>query len=639
MKKIILLLVICLLPLLVEGKSLTISPNLIDKTYIIGDPQLSPITVTISNNDNTSFNTSLSVVDLSDFVYLSKQGLDFNGTESKSFIVYFNVSSSATVGLKTEKIIYSDGTNEYIPVYLNIKKVETGCKLIANEDYRESINIKTPPYSEEFSVKVSSKCTKGITINSLREDGTFTFPSGKQPLRLKGAVPSGEYEPGDTFKYTIEYDTSELDLKTYYPSIIIDAIDNNNDDSIGKTIKYQITVVGNKPSPSGNYSQAIFPECSLSTTNVLLENSYNLICTNYVDQNILIDIGIDPEYIRGNSRDYDDSLKKYSWSFNPLKEGKTKMTIQFKYEGAPIGDTKVFNLDITKTIKASVSGVQFKFIPSIDSLKDGSNVSVLVKANNTEEIVTSGVTILVNGNRIVDGNGNDINYFTVKAGTNYEINANTPYGSLYTTIMIPKPTIGLSASKLNPEIDEVVTITPTPSNARLFYSNSYSSNVEIYNNAFTPNAEGLHVITAYLDGYNNNNLTIDVSKKLVILTELPVKIKKNQLVALQLSKLANWCVLYSKDNTTIPINYKDENENEYCRENNGEVSFMPKDNGVYYLRLRGSDVASWTIKGNKFLTILKYVGLVLLAGIVIFFVVIGLRKKGEKEESPSKYSM
>lgn len=623
MKKIILLIIFLLMINLVNAKSLTVTPTIIDREYYLGDNQLSDISITIENKDNTSFAISLSKEGTSsNFFNISETSLYFNETQSKSFNVEFNIPQTTSTDLYTGKIKYGTESNEYIPVYINVKKREslTECRLVIPEEYRQSIRRTTKPYTEDFAFKIASVCIDGISLLGIKEDKVYRMESGFQPIRLSGAIPSGEYEGGDTVSFTIEYDVSELAKETYTSNIIINAINKLNDASITKVLKFLITVTGDMPTQyEGNISTiTTFPSCSISTTSLVANDTYEVVCSNVVDPNINIKMHPDLDYLEGMRVVNDEENKQFKWVFKPKKLGETTLKVSFELFGNPVGPTEEFKLYITTTYVSAGTSMKFALfgpdgkIENCDTLKGEDTLVIQMRDNKTDNIIANYV-IYKDGSKI-DGSS-----FTVEQGRNYLLSATSPnYHSVDLTCKIPNKPVSISLFPSEIEIGSQFSVTTNPENVTLYWDGS-----EIVS-PYTPIVSGKHKLKAVEEGFQETEIEVDVKEKLSFLTEPPEKLKVDKETIIELNRPTTWTIYYGKKNDTMDMLYS--------AGESSIISFTPNEKGYYQLNIKENKYVwktgfTW---GNWFKNIV--IGLVVILLIVLAIKVIKSRG-GKKEES------
>src|SRR3990167_7711084 len=387
---ILLLLIILVLVPNSFAKSLTISPSAISIDYILGDSQPADKSISFTNADNTSFSIALTKNGTGTNLYnISATTMGFNGTQSKAITLKFGISSETSPDLYSSRIWHGSG-DEFIPVFITVKAktvTTTGCKLLLpSELFSRSIKKGTQPFSQDFLLQVSNKCTEGIRITDIRESGQVTVTEqGLQPIRLSGLIPKGSFEKGQTVTMNVEFDVSELQLGDYRLSIIITSTE--GDEQLTQKMDFRIFVVGTASAISNNTFSTL-PTCSPSSSDLRLGQTYQIICNNVIDSNIKLNIdgGDALNYLKGLS--YDNPSNQIVWSFTPIKLGNTKLRAYFTFNGVPIGEVKEYELRIAQTSGGGLgTKLEFDFFPktlNIDTLKGGDTFSVLINAINPD---------------------------------------------------------------------------------------------------------------------------------------------------------------------------------------------------------------------------------------------------------------
>lgn len=572
------------------AKSLSTSPSAISIDYTLGDSQPADKSITFTNADNTSFSIALTKNGTGTGLYnISATTLGFNGSESKSITIKFGISPDTSPDLYSSKIVYGDG-DEFIPFFIAVKAkstTTTGCKLLLpSELFSRSIKKGTQPFSQDFLLQVSNKCTEGLKITDIRESGQVTVTEqGLQPIRLSGLIPKGSFEKGQTMTMNVEFDVSELQLGDYRSSIIITSTE--GDEQLTQKMDFRIFVVGTASASSNNTFSAL-PSCSPSSSDLRMGQTYQFICNNVIDSNIKLNIDGDAlNYLKGVS--YDNPSNQIIWTFTPIKLGNTKMRTYFTFNGVPIGEIKEYEMRIGQTSGGGLgTKLMFDFFPKtldINNLKGGNTFSVLMKAVNPDAVNDSG-TIIDEVVLYKDGVLISERSFNVKAGESFTLSASAVgFSSIEKTINVPLELISLSYLPYDIEIGGNVTFTTTPSDAKIFLDGAEIPKIHIFNEIGTKN------LVLKREGYGENTISVVVTEPLRTLSEIPEKIKIGEDVVIEYSKAVDWTVLVAENNQTSQI---------FLQGSDNAVKFTPDRKAVYDVYVRSELIASYDLTGLTF---------------------------------------
>lgn len=572
------------------AKSLTTSPSAISIEYTLGDSQLADKSITFTNADNTSFSLALTKNGTGTGLYnISSSIFEFNGSESKAITIKFGISPDTSPDLYSSKIVYGDGA-EFIPVFIAVKAkitTTTGCKLfLPSELFSRSIKKGTSPFTQDFLLQVSTKCTSGITITDIRESGQVTVTEqGLQPIRLTGLIPKGNFEKGHTMIMNVEFDVSELQLGDYRSSIIITSTE--GDEQLTQKMDFRIFVVGTASALSNNTFSTL-PSCSPSSSDLKMGQTYQFICNNVVDSNIRLSIDGDAlNYLKGIS--YDNPSNQIIWTFTPIKLGNTKMRTYFTFNGVPIGELKEYDLRIAQTSGGGLgTKLKFDFFPkdlNIDGLNGGNTFSVLMKAVNPDAENESG-TILNDVVLYKNGVQTSDRSFTVNAGESFTLSASAVgFNSIEKTIIVPFQLISLSYSPLDIEMGKNITFTTNPSDAKIILDGVEIPNIFIFKEVGTKN------LVLQREGYGKNTISVVVTEPLRALSEIPENINIEKEVIIEYNKPVDWTVLIAENNQTSQI---------FVQGGNNIVKFIPDRKAVYDIYVRSELVASYDLTGLTF---------------------------------------
>lgn len=618
----------------VLAKDLSVTPSAISIDYNLGDSQPSDKSITFENSDNTSFSIALTKNGTGTNYYnLSAYTLGFNGTESKTINMNFGISEDAAPDLYSSRIWYGDG-DEYIPVFINVKaksSTSTGCKIILpSELYQISIKKGTNPFTDNFLLKISNKCENGLTITDIRESGQVVqTEQGKQPIRLTGSVPKGDYEKGQTMDMNVEFDVSELSLGDYRSSIVITSTE--GDEQITQKIDFRIFVVGTASSVT-NETFSTLPTCNPITTDLQIGKTYQLICNNVVDSNIKLNINEESmEYLKGLSSER--PTNQIIWSFTPTKLGNAKLKFYFTYEDLLMGEMQEYDLRISQTPSGALgTKLMFDFYPKsldIDNLKASDTFSVLIKAINPDIVNDTG-TIIDNAVLYKDGQQITDNTFTVNSGQKFTLSASAiGFGSIDRYIEVPNQMVSISYPP-DVEVGRNVTFVTNPEDALFYIDGIQSSKTYIFTET------GSHTIRAEKEGYESNEFSLTVTEQLRLLSEYPKKIKIGDEFVVEYNKPIHWYVSIQEGNNTESLLFTEGNGN--------YVQFIPDREGIYKIYVRNELIATYELNKFNFGTIIIVVVVVIV--IVLLFMAYqrgyfksSNKEKGEKPKQKAPFEM
>ena len=607
MKKLELILVLLLFIPLVSAIDLSVTPATITKSYTKGGAIPENIILEVKNNDNQSFASSITKSGLASSIFsLSADSLSFIGIDSKALTVSFqNLNADTPAGQYTGSINFN-GTEKVSISITVIEEIITGCRIVTyGGDYRDSISRNIEPFKKRFNFKIAKECGI-VTVNNIREDGTFTLESGTQPIALTGLVPTGEYDGGELLAYEIEFNVKDLSQGTYDSRIIIEASDSEDKD-ISKVINFQIKVLGSKPTPYTQNDTIVYPNCNPDTNNLLINNSYKIMCSNVVSPGLKIRFLPDLEYFEGITVESKEDLNQVIYHFKPIKEGSAEIRVSYELSGSPIGASPVFKYQISISPISFGTKMKFHFFPPLAELKEGDIVSVLVKDNQSDYILGA-VNLYLNGIKM-EGNS-----FIVEQGKSYTLSASlTGYSPLEEIIKIENPDIILYLSKATPDVGDIITVIPTPQNLTIYLELNGTS----INNNFIINNAGTYTVTATASGYKKTNITFDVIDKLVVLTTIPEKVKLGQKLIIELSREAPWSLTYRANNKTDT--YPETIYSSTSQVINLEI---PNKKGLYFFYVDGSELIVWDNRGMSFnwkwiLVILAIIGILIFGSKLI----------------------
>lgn len=589
-KILLLFAMVLVLSIAINALTLSTSPTAISFDYVIGDSQPAQKTITftrtseLNRTDVVSLNKSGEGIT---FYNISATSITFevNQTE-KALQVNFGIPQDADTKVYSSNINYNENS---IPVLINVKAktaTTTGCKiLLPSELFQNSIKKGVSPFTEEFVLKVSNKCENGITITDTRESGQVTqTEQGKQPIRLTGAVPKGDYDKGESIPLKVEFDVSLLNLGDYRASIVLTSTE--GDEQLTQKMDFRIFVVGTASAVT-NSTFSTPPTCNLQTGDMQIGKTYQLICNNVVSSDFQLNIVDDVlEFIKGISRE--EPPNQLIWTFTPIKLGNTKFKSYFTFKGSPIGEVQEYDLRISQVATGELgTKLKFDFFPKsldMDNLKAGDKFNVLVKAVNPDAANDSG-TIINDYVLYKDAVPVDTNEFTVSGGEEFTLLASAVgFGSIERIIKTPLDTISLSFPS-DIEIGQNITFSTSPEDAEVYLDNI------LIPKAYSFNAVGAYSLAVKREGYKDTLYTVQVTEPLRLLSEIPKKIKIADEVIIEFNKGVDWEVRYKS-------NKKNETQfTQFSAGGSNPINFIPSEKGVYEVYARGQKIAEYDLTG------------------------------------------
>ena len=607
----------------VNAKSLNVNPSVIDKTYYIGSSQLSPLSISFENRDNSTFSLSLSKSGTSaNFISLSTTSLSFSGQETKNLDVSFNIPQNTQVGLYSGEITYDAGQNDKIPVYINVlKNATTGCRfIIPFTDYEYVIKIGTLASAQDYLVKVSSECSSGILLTELKTTGVILTDSGYEPIRLKGGLPVNQnFNSGATFTFSLETDVSELSTGVYTSFVQIAGI--SGDDIITSILRFKTTVTGTAK-PVGDILSP--PSFDKLPDDLNFNQTYELIARN-VDPNL--DIFVEPnEYIYGLNVLTEDNIWKYI--FRPSKSGNTIIKAYSRYKGGIIGN--LFSQELRVLVGGPViagTNLTLEVYPNVSLWNPGTIVSLLIKDLKTGNIITN-PSIYINGVPLIG------TQFTIGSVKDYKISiTSSGYNTIEQTYSSnPKPVKITIFPGTIVDIGTFINITTDPGDA-VIKINEIDSAKE-----FNGDTIGIYNIRAIKEGYVEGNETFIIKDfPAGILTQPDTSnAKKGKNITFELTKEDTFIVYYKKE--------FDKPREQILTRTSKIVSFPVRFNsGIYSVEVENNPIPIWeyelkksSLLGNFSIPLWMYIAVGIL--VLIFIMVLIFKNSGGRSSEGGETS-
>lgn len=573
-----------------------------------------------TNSDYLSFNiTTGSISNIND----TQTNLSLKAT--------ITVPSSASTGVSSMKIKYDSAE---IPIVLTVQENTTEitigkCRL---EPFPDSYTIPfvagSPPLTQSFSILVSRHCTEEVNIKTPAIIGNTQTKDGLRPLNLIGGSKLGFIEPNKEGNFDVQIDSSNLPSGTYKPFILVNG--NYKGETLQTRISFTVEVRHGATPLEG---ASILPTYIFSASDLSLNNTYTITAQNlnpnfqpFVEQN---------EYIRGVKVDISAG---WTYHFQPIKVGNTRLRVSTYFSGAPIGDITEKEIRIAYGSATSFgTRMCFQiFTPdnkALDDLAGGSTLTILVRSsndanvvcssNNTENTIINAVDLYKNGIKL------STNSFTINAGEIITLTASAPgFISIDKILDVPLNPVSVSFQSPNNEIEAGIPllIITNPTDA------SVTVNGEVVSKNYTFQNEGVVNIVASKSGYKLNSFDTTVTQQLQIITpEIPKRIKADEPYYVELNKPASWRVAYLEKKNSTEFAYKEG----FAK----TIEFVPDRNGIYKVFLRDNLLKEYKIGGLFGLTIPKWFWYGVGTIIVLFFgyKMFTSRGGGTEEKGGAKY--
>ena len=553
--------------------------NYIEVNYTIGGSQPEPVTITFNNTEDETVDVTLSKSGVAaQWITLSKENFTLVNQSSDSVTVSFAIAANqagtytAYIELSPQdKFIYDS-----IPIYISVSAAQQQCILtpVPYADY-PTIQVGTPPFEKTYSVRVGSGCTGGVDITNVYLTGTVQTPDGEKPVRLSGSQNLGFKQPGEVATFTLLYDISGLEKRTY--NVVAQVVGTYNGEPISVEIPLVITVTG--VAVPGNASQFQLPSCTIPQ-NLHVNETYEFIC-NDVSPNVEV-LPQYNEYLVGIS--VETPADQFIYKFKPIKEGETEFVAIFAYNGVPIGEA--FRKKLTITLPGTAfygrGNLTFVFFPSLNELRPGDTLVVQCRDSKTNTIVHD-CKLYVNGIEDPDMK------FVVESGKTYFLSLDAPgYLTVDKTIEMPVPGLKIFLTPDKPVVGDYVTITVKDNltnqnvNATLYLDGSL-----LEGNSFLAEEEGNHTIRAVAEGYEEASLSFYIEPA-VSIKFAPEKISLGENVTLMLTKSVDWYVIYQESPGK---------KGAKVAEGKGEtVSFIPEKEGYYSVFAENSKLYTYKVE-------------------------------------------
>lgn len=563
----------------------SIEVNSISKTSVAGQ---TPVTEIISCKNN--YNSSITVTKFGSFYSTSpSMPITINSGDTAGITLNFNQMNSP--GEFSGYIQFSD--NKIIPIVVNVSGIYQdpgSCQLNPSivsftQSVQQGVAFELPKIT--FN---PTNCEGNMSISSAYITGGITTSGGQKPVYVKSA---------STREILLGVDTNGLGSLTYNTKLTVTAFSKTFQDISSINI-----IVTGGTNPNGQFNLNNLPVCSVSSTVLNLNSTYNLVCTGLVPD-VTIEPIIDNEYIRGVG--VEQTSNQYTWSFSPKKYGNTFIKAQFKYQGSIVGDLYSQEVKI-QSAGGTIAGTNLKlvFTPSLESIQDGQQTLIQLVDNKTGSLVEN-PEIYVDAVLLTTNTSKSFPFYMF-VSKNYSVRGKAPgYDDLVTTISITSKPISFNITPVKDVyyVGDIITINTNPENCSLLFDGI------VIHSPFTINSFGTKSIKAIKEGYLDSTKNITIKQSAYYKTTSPVyedwKVGKDIIV--ELDQNYSWYV--TKDNVNISSG------------SNNIAKFRIDSVGTYSVYADGKFVISKTIEKSgffKFLSGLKWYWW--LAILVIFILII-----------------
>lgn len=461
------------------------------------------------------------------YVSTDSSTINGNGVDTKTFVLTF--SPPTTMGIYNSYVLFDDGLN--IPITFTIEEPYTGDIIVFPTSKVVTVQQGSEK-TQNILVTVPQTYPRTITIQSV------DFNPGTETI-LFGDLNLGQVAPGNTIQIPIIFSGKDAQVGTYQTNLNIFATDSEGQVTL-PSINLQLQVSAGV-SPVTNSTFSTKPSCSLSSTDMHLNETYTFTCSNVVQN-----LEVNPQYsefFEGISVDLSGGI--YTYKFKTTKYGNCNFIATFSYKGSPIFSPFLDEVRI-KSTGSSTPGTNLKFLftPKLSDLGSGEETIIQIVDNKTGSLVDS-PSLYINA---VKQNTTDKAFkFSFSSGKNYEMRGTSPgYNDLVQKINISStPTkITVSPSRTFYFVGDKINITTEPIDCAVSVNG-----VIITYKEYTFGIDGNFTIKATKSGYREGNLTILVKKNVEYQTMTPEysKWKKGSEVIMELTENSNWVVQFEEE--------------------------------------------------------------------------------------------
>ena len=442
-----------------------------------------------------------------------------------------------------------------IPVFMSV-----------TENAVQQGDILTFPTSKVVTVQQDAEKTQSILI-SVPENypriitiQSVDFNPGTETI-LFGDLDLGQLSPGQSTSIPIVFTGKDAAVGSYQTNLNIFATDSEGQiDFPTISLTLQVTS-GVSPIDSTTFSTK--PACSLSSSNMNLNNSYTFVCSGVVNN-----LDVEPEYnqfFEGITVDFSSNI--YTYTFKPVKFGNTDFIALFSHRGTPIFSPFSQEVRISSA-SGQIAGTSLRvlFTPDLSVAKKGERVAIQLIDNKTDTLVET-PSIEIDAIPITNKSGKTF-FFEFDVDKNYSLRGSAPgYNDLVKSITLLEKPI-----KIN--------IDPSVGNTNTIFNVSTDVNATITINGIDRGSSyrgtlitGTNEIKATKDGFTDTSKNLTVDSSITFFTN--GEFKKGVLQTITLNKNTSWTVNYQKDKES-PI--------ETLLSGTGnKIEFEPKKTGIYTL--------------------------------------------------------
>lgn len=602
MKKILIALLTMLLVFPAVYAAITVEPTSWSISYNIGDTRPSKA-FTIRNTDNVTRTVAISATgDVKNWINFSSTSLSIDNGTSKDVTAYANIPDTTNAGVY---VAYLEASGTSVPIIITVTSSTLTCRLVPMiTNYITTIKTDTSAFTKQFSVSVSKYCDEPVDIKTPLVIGVTETSDGAKPIALSGALSLGPKDPGEEAVFEINFNVKGLQPGTYSPTVIVPGY--YKGDKIQTTIAFSITVTGSLAPVSTDIKPPTYEIPSQVKKGEVFEiKAINL------NANLQPQLFFNQDLVGTFVERKEES---WSWKGYINKTGTFSVSITSMYSGGQIGGVTTKDIVVVEDYGSSIGGgnMTFDFYPKEKDMKDGDNVSILVR--NSGGNIIDGVIIYINGVRT------DSKQFLFEGGKTYQITATQPnYPTLDRVLETSKKELSVSVSPFDPEEGETLLISVSDSSGGGYVGNLTMryDNMAVMANVMAGNA-GQHILEVSAPGYSTKTVQVNVSLPTIVLSA-PETIKRGKAVNISISKGTSWSVRWDNQNEKKP------QSNIVASGITPNIGFTPKDNGVYQVYVRGNKmVKSYEVKGFVW----SWWYLIIPAAIVLIILIVKITMSG-----------
>lgn len=469
--------------------------------------------------------------------------------------------------------------------------------------------------TQNILVSVPSNYPRSITIEAIDfNPGTETITFGDLNL--------GQIAPGNSINIPIVFSGVDAQTGTYQTDLRFSAKDSAGNVPL-PTVSLTLQVTqGINPVTDSTFNTA--PTCSLSNTQLSLNQTYSFTCSN-TQANLDIDIRPDGWFI-GTKQETASGL--YRYDFTPVKYGNWEFHADFKVNGAPI--FAPYNEDVRVTSAGSVipgTVLRFDFTPKLENAVGGENISILIVDNKTGSLV-SNPRLFINALELTPTGLNlDTFVYNFESQKDYELRGvANGYDNLIQTININPEPITITVTPATGTTGTQFNISTNPSNATL-----YINGVEQSNPFLGQLPAGVIPIEARKSGHTTAQINVTISGTITANPSGGEILKKGEDITITLSESINYTIYHQEKLDSI------ESE-EYLSGAGSVITFKPDKSGVYVIEdSDGKHIATFSTKPfswkNKLLWIPYWAWLIIgILLIIVVVVIVYFKSQGSAED-------